>query len=155
MITSSSAAGPAVATVTCTTGEGPYVHLIADIGAHRHVRYQLAACQVMRQFAPDKALALEIAPRSIRYAHPARHARDETATPADRPDVAVFLTDPAGDLSERTHAHLLRLIEGGVPVWRVIPAGENDAGVHPPGRYRFQPRHGQDSSCVYVEQVTR
>ncbi len=132
MITSSSAAGPAVATVTCTTGEGPYVHLIADIGAHRHVRYQLAACQVMRQFAPDKALALEIAPRSIRYAHPARHARDETATPADRPDVAVFLTDPAGDLSERTHAHLLRLIEGGVPVWRVIPAGENDAGVHPP-----------------------
>ncbi len=131
----------------------PYVHVIADIGAHRHVRYRLATCQVLRQFAPDKALALEIAPRSIRYAFPRGHTRDDGATPADRPDVAVFLTDPTGDLSARAHAHLLRLIENRVPVWRVIPVGENNAGVHPPASYRFEPRSGDGWSYVHVEQT--
>ncbi len=134
---------------------GPYLHLIADVGAHRHrPRYLRATGQVLKHFRPDKALALEIGRASIRYALPRRRGRDETATPADRPDVAVFLTDAAGDLSHRAHTYLLRLTDSGVPLWRVIPLGEDGVGVHPSGSYRFEVRQGVGWSYVHVELVS-
>ncbi len=48
---------------------GTYLHLIAGLGAHRqHRRYLLATAEVLRLFATDKALAVEIGPDRIHYA---------------------------------------------------------------------------------------
>ncbi len=119
---------------------GLYVHLIAGIGSHHHRRrFNDAAHRVRQQFRPASTVAVELGPCGVRYANSRRSAR--TGCPSDTPDIAVFLTDPAGDLNQRTYERLLALIAVGVPMWRVIPRSEDGpTGVHPPGSYQLRLR---------------
>ncbi len=114
---------------------GPYLHLIAETGSHhRRRRYSDAAHQVRRRFRPAASLAVELGSLGTQYAFGRNSERH--GCPSDIPDVAVFLTDPAGDLNQWTYEHLMLLVQAGVPLWRVISHGDNGpAGVHRPSSY--------------------